>query len=97
MSNSLAFLFGRSDRITTVNNHSLTADSPAHLRRRVFAANVFDRRVHTYYRTTKSGGVVKAVREHILRNDIACGLAVCTKCAAAVFTTNKIKVRLFWI
>ena len=55
--------------------------------------NVVERRLHSFHRTTKKGGVVKVVREHLLRSDIACGLDGCSRCAGAIFTSKKVKVR----
>ena len=48
---------------------------------------------HVHYRTTKKGGVVKFVREHLLRDDIGCGLDFCTECRENQFSAKKIPVR----
>lgn len=34
----------------------------------------------TFVKKTRSGGVMKVVREHYLRDDIWCGSEVCAKC-----------------
>lgn len=34
----------------------------------------------TFVKKTRSGGVMKVVREHYLRDDIWCGSEVCTEC-----------------
>lgn len=34
----------------------------------------------TFVKKTRSGGVLKVVREHYLRDDIWCGSEVCTEC-----------------
>ena len=34
----------------------------------------------TFVKKTRSGGVMKIVREHYLRDDIWCGSEVCTEC-----------------
>lgn len=33
-----------------------------------------------FVKKTKKGGVIRTVREHYLRDDIACGSAVCSEC-----------------
>ena len=34
----------------------------------------------TFVKKTRSGGVMKIVREHYLRDDIWCGSEICTEC-----------------
>uniref|UniRef100_A0A914US77 Protein DIS3 homolog n=1 Tax=Plectus sambesii TaxID=2011161 RepID=A0A914US77_9BILA len=41
------------------------------------------RTLKIFHKNTRSGGIVKVVREHYLRNDIPCGLPNCTICPSA--------------